>query len=163
SGAHALCVQANTDDSEQATWRADGKLLSVNKTGILAPGQALNYLLQQVRSRRIRMTAIRCDRYRISQVSVPPAELGGLEFRITSDYPLAKVGLWSRWRNTLMWRSPQFLRSDIVRVWPTRKKKSAGVSGLILQHLQTIMNPAAPLTRADALGRCLAEVPDAYP
>jgi hypothetical protein len=162
SGAHVLWTLAKydfTDDSEPAVWQADRKSLN----GIIAYGQALNYLLQQVRSRRIRMTAIECDRYRIKQVPVPPAELGGLEFRITPDHRLAKVGLWSPSHNTLMWRSPQFLRSDVIRVWPARKKKSPGVFGLILQHLQTITSPATPLTRAEARRQCLAEVPDAYP
>jgi hypothetical protein len=129
-GAHGLWVLAKydfTDDSEPAAWQADRKSPNVNEADIIAPGQALSYLLQQVRSRRIRMTAIQCDRYRINQVPVPPAELGGLEFRITSDHRLAKVGLWSPSHNTLTWRSPQFLRSDVIRVWPARKKKSAGV------------------------------------
>jgi len=138
--------------------------LNANQSGIIEPGQALNYLLQLVRSRRIRMTAIKCDRYRVKQIPVPLAELDNLEFRITSDHRFTEVGLWSRSQNTLMWRSPQFLRSDIVRVWPARKKKSAAaVSGAILLHLQTIMTPAAPLTRAEAKQRCFAEVPDAYP
>ena len=167
SGTHALWVLAKndfTDDSEPAARQADRKSLNVNEADIIAPSQALNYLLQQVRSRRIRMTAIKCDRHRTNQVPVPPAELGGLEFRITSDHWFAKVGLWSPSHNTLMWRSPQFLRSDIIRVWPARKKKkSAEVFGLILQHLQTVMPPGTPLTRADAQRRCLAEVPDAYP
>jgi len=137
--------------------------LDANESGMIGPSQALNYLLQLVRSRRIRMTAIKCDRYRVKQVPVPLAELDDLEFRITSDHRFAKVGLWSRSHNTLMWRSPQFLRAGIIRVWPARKKKSAAVSGVILLHLQTIMTPAAPLTRAEAQQRCLAEVPDAYP
>ena len=130
-GAHELWVLAKNDfrdDSEPAAWQADRKSLNVNKADIVAPGQALNYLLQQMRSRRIRMTAIKCDRYRTKQVPVPPAELGGLEFRITSDHRLAKVGLWSPSHNTLIWRSPQFLRSDVIRVWPPRKKKSARFS-----------------------------------
>jgi hypothetical protein len=112
SGTHALWVLAKndfTDDSEPAARQADRKSLNVNEADIIAPSQALNYLLQQVRSRRIRMTAIKCDRYRTKQVPVPPAELGGLEFRVTSDHRLAKVGLWLPSQNTLMWRSPQFL------------------------------------------------------
>jgi hypothetical protein len=166
SGAHAPWVLAKydfTDDSELAAWQADRKSLTVSEADMIGSSQALNYLIQQVRSRRIRMTAIKCGKYRINQVPVPPAELGGLEFRITPDHRLAKVGLWSPWHNTLMWRSPLFLRSDVIRVWPARKKKSAGAFGLILQHLQTIMIPATPLTKADAQRRCLAEVPDAYP
>jgi len=87
-----------------------------------------------------------------------------VEFRITLDHPLTKIGLWSNSRNMLMWRSPQFLRRDIKRVWPARKKmKSAAISGVILQYLQTITTPTAPLTRADAQRRCLAQVPDAFP
>jgi hypothetical protein len=164
---HPLLLLANydfTSDCEPVAWLAGRKSLEASESGMIAPGQALNYLLQQVRSRRIRMMAIKCDRYRVKQVPVPPAELGDLEFRITSDHRLTKVGLWSCSRNTLMWRSPQFLRRDIVRVWPTRKKKkSAAVSGAILQHLQTITAHAAPLTKADAQRRCLAEVPDAFP
>jgi hypothetical protein len=165
---HPLLLLANydfTSDCEPVAWPAGRKSLEANESDMIGPGQALNYLLQQVRSHRIRMTAIKCDRYRFKQVPVPPAELGDLEFRITSDHRLTKVGLWSCSRNTLMWRSPQFLREDIIRVWPARKKKksAAAVSGVILQHLQTITTPAGPLTRADAQRRCLAEVPDAFP
>ena len=127
--AHALWALVEYDyDWEPGARQAGRKSLDANESGMIGPSQALNYLLQLVRSRRIRMTAIKCDRYRIKQVPVPPAELGGLEFRITSDHRLAKVGLWSPSHNTLIWRSPQFLRSDVIRVWPPRKKKSAGFS-----------------------------------
>ena len=164
--AHALWALVEydfTDDWEPGASQAGRKSLDANESGMIGPSQALNYLLQLVRSRRIRMTAIKCDRYRVKQVPVPLAELDDLEFRITSDHRFAKVGLWSRSHNTLMWRSPQFLRADIIRVWPARKKKLAQVSELILRHLRTIMNPAAPLTRADAQRHCLAEVRGAYP
>ena len=57
--------------------------------------------------------------------------------------------------------SPQFLRGDIIRVWPARKK-AAAVSGAISRHLQAISTCAAPLTKAEAQRRCLAEVPSAY-
>ena len=163
---HPLLLLANydlTSDRESVAWPAGRKSLEANESGMIGPGQVLNYLLQQVRRRRIRMTAIKCDRYRVKQIPVAPAELDDLEFRITSDHRLTKIGLWSNSRATLMWRSPQFLRGDIIRVWPARKKKSAAVSGVILQHLQTITTPAAPLARADAQRRCLAEVPDAFP
>jgi len=160
-----LLLQANDDftaDCEPVAWQAGRKSLQANESGIIAAGQALNYLLQQVHSRRIRMTAIKCDRYRVRQVPVPPAELDDLEFRINSDHRLT-IGLWSRSRNTLMWRSAHFLRADVMHVWPARKKKAAAVSSVILQHLRTITTPATPLTRADAQRRCLAEVPDAFP
>src|SRR5690349_17013764 len=159
----ALIEYDFTDDWEPGARQAGRKSLDADELVMMGPSQALNYLLQLVRSRRIRMTAIKCDRYRVKQIPVPQAELHNLEFRITSDHRFAKVGLWSRSHNTLMWRSPQFLRADIIRVWPPRKKKSAAVSGVILLHLQTIMTPAAPLARAEAQRRCLAEVPDAYP
>jgi len=150
-------------DRKPAEWQTGRKSLDANESSMLRLGQSLNYLLQQVHIRRIRMTAIKCDRYRFKQVPVPLAELDHLEFRITSDHRFTKVGLWSRSDNTLMWRSPQCVRAGIIRVWPARKKKSAAVSGVILLHLQTIMTPAALLTRAEAQQRCLAEVPDAYP
>jgi hypothetical protein len=148
---------------QPAAWQAGRKSLDANASSMLRLGQSLNYLLQQVRIRRIRMEAIKCDRYRVKPVPVSPADLNGLEFRVTLDHRVAKVGLWSRSRNELMWRSPKFLRADIIRVWPARKKKLAEVSELILRHLRTIMSPAAPLTRADAQWRCLAEVRGAYP
>jgi hypothetical protein len=150
-------------DLEPAAWQAGRISLDANESSMPGLAQSLNYLLQQVHSRRIRMAAIKCDRYRVKLALVSPADLNDLEFRITLDHRVAKVGLWSRSRNELMWRSPTFLRSDIIRVWPARKKKLAEVSDLILRHLQTIMSPAAPLTRADAQRRCLAEVRDAYP
>jgi hypothetical protein len=159
----ALVEYDFTGDWEPGARHAGRKSLDANESGRVGPSQALNYLLQLVRSRRIRMTAIKCDRYRAIQVPVPLAELDNLEFRIPSDHQLTKIGLWSRSHKTLMWRSPQFLREDVIRVWPARKKKSAAVSGVILLHLRTIMTPAAPLTRAEAQRRCLAEVCDASP
>ena len=94
---------------------------------MIAPCQTLNYLLRQVQIRRIRLTAIKCDSYRVKRVSVPRAELNDIEFRITPGHQIANVGLWSRSRNTLTWRSPQFSQADITRVWPARKKTTAAV------------------------------------
>jgi len=148
---------------QSGAWQAGRKSLDANELSMLGLGQSLNYLLQQVHSRRIRIEAIKCDRYRVKPVPVSPADLSDLEFRITLDYRVAKVGLWSRSRNELMWRSPKFLRADIIRVWPARKRNLAAVSEVILRHLRTIMNPATPLTRADAQRHCLAEVRGAYP
>ena len=148
---------------QPADWQAGRKSLDANQSSMLGLGQSLNYLLQQVLCRRIRMEAIKCDRYRVKPGSVSPADLSDLEFRITLDYRVAKVGLWSRSRNQLMWRSPQFLRADIIRVWPARKKKTAAVSDAILRHLQAISTRTGPLTKADARRLCFAEVPDAYP
>jgi len=63
--------------------------------------------------------------------------------------------------SSLEW--PQFLRGDVVGAWPARNTKTAAVSGAILRHLRGIMSPEAPLSRVEALRRCLAEVPNAYP
>jgi hypothetical protein len=150
-------------DYEAAGSQPDWESLDIAGSGMMGLGQALNYLLRQVHSRRIRMTAIKCDRYRVKQIPVPLAELNDLEFRITPGHRIAKVGLWSRSRDSLMLRSPQFLRADVIRVWPRRKKDKAALSGMILRHLRAISTPAAPLTQADAQRRCLAEVPNAYP
>jgi hypothetical protein len=148
---------------EPFPWQAGRKLLDADKSRILGLGQSINYLLQQVLRRRIRMEAIKCDRYRVKRMPVSPDNLNDLEFRINLDHRVAKVGLWSRSRNALTWRSPRFLRADIIRVWPARKNKLAAVSEIILPQLQTIMPPAARLTGTDAQRRCLAEVRDAYP
>jgi hypothetical protein len=84
--------------------------------------------------------------------------------RLAPGHPVAPVGLWSRSRrDTLVWRSPQFLRADVIRLWPAEKTKPAAVRSAILQHLREIMTPGAPLTKLEALQRCLAEVPNAYP
>jgi len=150
-------------DRDGAASKADRKSPVVDEASRTAPSQILNYLLRQVQIRRIRMTAIKCDRYRVKQLSVLPAELYDIEFRITPGHRIANVGLWSLSSNTLIWKSPQFLLRDIIRVWPARKKKNAAVSDAILRHLQAISTPAPSLTKADALRRCLVEVPDAYP
>ena len=150
-------------DSAATACQPDWELPDIAGSGIIELGPALNYLLGQVHNRRIRMTAIKCDRYRVRHTPVSPAQLNDLEFRITPGHRISTVGLWSRSRNSLMLRSPQFLRADVIRVWPPRRKKDAVVFGVILRHLQTISTPAAPLTKGDARRRCLAEVPNAYP
>jgi hypothetical protein len=80
-----------------------------------------------------------------------------------AHWGLAPVGLWSRSRRTLVWKSPQFLRVDVVRRWPARNTKTAAVSGAILRHLREIMLPEAQLTKPVAQKQCMAEVPNAYP
>lgn len=140
---------------------ADRRSPDIEEAWMIAPSQTLNFLLRQVQIRRIQMTAIKCGKYRVRQL-VLPAELNDMEFRMTPGHRIANVGLWSRSRNNLIWRSPQFLRADIIRVWPARIKKIAAVSDAILRHLQAIMTSAAPLSKAEAQRRCLAEVPNAY-
>jgi hypothetical protein len=123
---------------------------------------ALDELLVKLRSGRLPLTAIKCSRS-CHQIQVPSAELNDLEFRFIPGHLIAPVGLWSRSRGLLVWASPQFLRSDVIRVWPARNTKTATVSGAILRHLRKIMNPGAPLTKPEAQRRCMAEVPNAYP
>ena len=125
--------------------------------------QGLDDVLRKVHSGRVTMTAIRCDRSSNEQVPVPLAELNDLMFRIVPGHRAVPVGLWSRSRDTLVWRSPQFLSANVIRVWPARNTKTASVSGAILRHLRGITTPEAPLTKLEAQRRCLAEVPNAYP
>jgi hypothetical protein len=94
---------------------------------------------------------------------VPSAELNDLVFRFIPDHPIAPVGLWLRSRRLVAWGSPQFLRSDIVRVWAARNKKTAAASVAILRHLRKIMTPEAPLIKSEAQRRSMAEVPNGYP
>jgi len=125
--------------------------------------QGLDDVLIKVHSGRVRMTAIRCDGGNNEQISMPLAELNDLTFRLIPGHPVAPVGLWSRSRDILMWRSPQFLSVDVIGEWPARNTKTAAVSTAILRHLREIMSLGARLTKLEARQRCLAEVPKAYP
>ena len=127
------------------------------------PASIADELLSKVRSCRVRMTAIRCDRRTDEQIPVPLAELNDLAVRFVPDDPVARVGLWPRSRGTLVWRSPQFLREDVVKEWPAQNTKTAAVSIAVSRHLRAIINPEAPVTKAEARRRCLADVPNAYP
>jgi hypothetical protein len=120
-------------------------------------------VLSKVRSGRVRMTAIRCDRSTDEQIPVPLVELNELEVRFIPGHRVAPVGLWSRLRGTLVWRSPQFLQEDVVNAWPGQNTKTVAVSAAVLRHLRRIMNPEAPLTKPEARRRCLSEVSNAYP
>jgi hypothetical protein len=125
--------------------------------------QVLEVVFRKVQSGRVKMTAIACNGSSDRQIELPLAELNDLVFRLTPDDPVAPVGLWSRSRKILVWRAPQFLRVDVVRAWPAQNTKTAAVRLAILRHLQEIMIPEAPLTKAEARRRCLAEVPGTYP
>ena len=109
------------------------------------------------------MTAVRCHEGRDEQDPVPPTELNDLTFRLHPNLRGASVGLWSRSRDVLVWRSPQFSRADVIGIWPGRNRKTAAASVAILRHLRKISPPQAPLTKPDAEQRCMAEVPNAYP
>jgi hypothetical protein len=124
---------------------------------------AFQGLLRKVQSRRVHMTAINCCDTHERQIEVPLAELSGLQLRIVSDYSGPVAGLWSRSSDALAWRSPQFLRSDVIGAWPAPNTKTATVSAAILRHLRQIMTPEAALTKPEARQRCLDEVPNGYP
>jgi hypothetical protein len=109
------------------------------------------------------MTAIRCGGRSDEPTPVPAIELNDLIFRFAPGHPVAPAGLWSRSRrDTPVWRSPQFLRADVIRLWPAPNTRTVAVRGAILRRLREIMTPEAPLTKLEAQHRCLAEVPGAY-
>jgi hypothetical protein len=156
---------AETDsdaDREAAASQGNGRSSRIDGAFMMGPSQALDDLHRKVHGRRVQMTAIRCDGNSEEQIPVPPVELNDLIFRLSPGHRVAPVGLWSRSRDSLVWRSPQFLRADVVRVWPARNTKTAAVCKTILGHLQKITSPEAPLTKLQALQRCLVEVPNAY-
>jgi hypothetical protein len=150
-------------DREAAAPQSNRKSSGIGGAIVMGPGQALDDLLRKVQSRRVQMSAIRCDASSDEQIPVPPAELNDLIFRLSPGHRLAPVGVWSRSRDTLVWRSPQFLRTNVIRAWPARNKKTAVVCVAIVHHLREITTPEAPLTKLEAQQRCLAEVPNAYP
>jgi len=139
-------------DLEPAALQGDGRPSLQNLDGVL----------RKVHSGRVQMTATRCDRNCNEQIPVPLTALNDLEFRIVPGHRVAPVGLWSRLRDVLVWRSPQFLSADVMRAWPARNTKTAAVSSAILRHLRGITTPEAPLTKLEAQRRCMAEVPNAY-
>jgi hypothetical protein len=157
-------LATNSDADRNATAPQDkDKSLRIDGTIPMPPDQALDDLHRKLRSRRLPLTAIKCDGDSDEQTPVPPVELNDLMVRFTPGHRVMPVGLWSRSRDILVWRSPQFLRANGMRVWPARKTKTAAVSGMILRHLRVIMIPEAALTKLEAQRRCLAEVPNAYP
>jgi hypothetical protein len=125
-------------------------------------GHPLDDLHRKVHSGRIQMIAVRLDGTGGEQRPVPTAELNDLSFRIDLKSRRAPAGLWSRSQDRMVWRSPQFLRADVIRAWPARNTKTTAVYVAILRHLQEVMTPEAPLTKLEAQKRCLAEVPNAY-
>jgi hypothetical protein len=160
-----LILRGTTPNSDREVAKPHGNCSSpcIDTPLNIGPQKALDDLLLKIRSRHIQMTAIRCHEGRDEQNPVPPTELNDLIFRLHPGYPEAPVGLWSRSRNVLVWRSPQFLRADVIGAWPGRNRKTAAVSKAILRHLQKISSPQAPLTKSGAEQRCMTEVPNAYP
>jgi hypothetical protein len=155
--------ETNSDADSEAAAPQDSKP-RIDRPFMMDPSQAQDDLLRKLQSGRFRMTAIRCGGRSDEPTPVPLVKLNDLMIRLTPGHPVAPVGLWSRSeRDTLVWRSPQFLRADVIRLWPARNTKTAAVGGAILRHLRQIMIPEAPLTKVEAQQRCLADVPGAYP
>jgi hypothetical protein len=160
----SLLVQRETNPSAGRGATPTGNVNSSRIGGLTArPNYPLDDLLRKVHGGRVRMTAIRCDGASNEQIPVPASELNDLRLEIIPGHAIARVGLWSRLLRVLVWRSPQFLRADVVAAWPAPNTKTAAVRGAVLHHLREIMIPGAPLTKREALARCLAEVPNAYP
>ena len=159
---HRFSVTNSDNECQVAAPHANRESSEIIEPGIMDPDRALDDLHRKIRSRRVQMTAIRCDGSSDEQTPVPPAELNDLTFRFVPEHGVGPVGLWSQSRGVLVWRSPQFLRANALRVWPARNTKTAAVSGAILRHLRKIMDLDAPLTKSEARRRCLAEVPNAY-
>jgi hypothetical protein len=65
-------------------------------------------LHRKLRSGRLALTVIKPSLSSNQQIPVPPAELNDLVFRFTPDDPVVPVGLWSRSRGLLVWRSPRW-------------------------------------------------------
>ena len=149
-------------DREAAGLSSESKSSRTDASLVMGPGEALCDLRKKVQSGRIWMTGIRCDGSCNEPIQIPPAELNDLSFRLSPGHQVALVGLWSRSRRIWAWKSPQFLRADVIRIWPARSTKTAAVSGAILRHLQRINTPEAPLTKREAQQRCMTEVPRAY-
>jgi len=150
-------------DLEAAAPQGDGRTSRVGGLIMTRPIPTPDDVLSKVHSGRVRMTAIRCDGGSDRQIPMPLAELNDLRFQLDPRHRVASVGLWSRSRDTLAWRSPQFLRADVISAWPAPNTKTAPVQMAILRHLREIMTPEAPLTKLEAQRRCLVEIANAYP
>jgi hypothetical protein len=150
-------------DPKLAATAANNQSVRIEEPALIPADIALNDVQRKLRSGHPRLTAIKCDGRGGERMEVSPADLSDLTLRFTPDDPAAPVGLWARSRGTLAWRSPQFLRVEIIRAWPARNTKTAAVSRAILHHLQMIMPAKAPLTKREAQQRCMAEVSNAYP
>jgi len=120
-----LPTNPDADRNETAPQDKD-KSLRIDGPVLMPPDQALDDLHRKLRSRRLPLTAIRCDGNNGKRTPVPTADLNDLIVRFTpGGHPLVSVGLWSRSRDTLVWRSPQFLRADVMLLWPTRTTKNS--------------------------------------
>src|SRR5215469_6461524 len=95
---------------------------------MMGPTQAQDDLFRKLQSGRLEIFAIRCDGRSDQPTRVPRVELNDLMLRLVPGHPVAPVGLWSRSRrDTLVWRSPQFLRAEVILLWPAHNPMTAAV------------------------------------
>jgi hypothetical protein len=125
------------------------------------PDRILQEIMRRVQTGKVGMTMVRPAEAR-THGPVSAKEAQELELRITED-AVAPVTAWSRTQGSTAGISPWFSRTDVIRAWPELSKKTAAVTGAILRHLREISRPEQPLIKPEALQRCLADVPNAYP
>lgn len=119
-------------------------------------------IMRRVQTRKVRMTLVKASEVGAKRIPIQAGEAQELELRITED-PVVPTIAWSRTEGAPAGISPWFSRTDVIRAWPESAKKTAAVTGAILRHLREISTSEHPLTKPEALERCLAEVPNAYP
>jgi len=146
----------------QVALQRRAEFLPTAEPNTLPSDQLLREVMRRVQIRHVQMTMIRLDGNDGERSSVSASEANDLVLRLTGD-PAKPVLVWSRSRRSPVGTSPWFSRSDVLRGWPERIKKTIAVIATILRHLREISTPEAPLTKAKARERCLAEVPNAYP
>jgi hypothetical protein len=163
--AAAAGVVRGSADSAAAGQLADnarGRQASLISDDRLGLDRILRDVMRNVQTGKVRMTLIKDGENGVERIPVSAGEANDLELRITED-GRAPVVAWSRTRQDKAGVSPSFPRSDVLRAWPERLRKTAAVTGAILRHLREISTAERPLTRDEATTRCLTEVPNAYP
>ena len=129
---------------------------------LAGPDRILREIMRRVQMGKLRMTMIRAAAAGAERSPVSAAEAQQVELRITED-AVAPVIAWSQPQGAAAGISPWFSRTDVIRAWPELSRKTAAVTAAMLRHLREISTPERPLIKLQALERCLAEVPYAYP
>lgn len=128
---------------------------------MMTSDQALGDLFEKAKSGHPKMQGRKVGTSDYGQIQ--PFELTELRLRIVPGYAQTPVGLWMPDRNAMIWTSLQCARADVMTAWPAPRTRTVTVFAAILRHLEEVMPPEAPLTKADARKRCLVDVPNAYP
>jgi hypothetical protein len=90
------------DDRDTAAPQVHGKSSDIGEPIPMPPDQALDDLHRKVHSRRVPMTAIKCDGSSDEQIPVPPVDLHDLIFLVAPKHPVAPVG-YGRYRGAIRW------------------------------------------------------------